>query len=53
MPVSPRTLMDLLLASVAAEVDQNLGRLRRKTPTGIDFDLALSFNVDTAGADAA
>jgi hypothetical protein len=53
MPIHPRTPKDLVLAPVAAEIDQNLGHLREKTPTEIDFELALSFNVDTAGADAA
>jgi hypothetical protein len=52
MPIRPHTPKDLLLAPVAAEVDHNLAHLRGKTPSEIDFDLALSFNIDTTGADA-
>jgi hypothetical protein len=53
MPINPRTPKDLVLAPVAAEIDQNLSHLRDKTPSEIDFELALSFNLDTTGADRA
>jgi hypothetical protein len=53
MTVHPRTPRDLLLAPVAAEIDLNLSYLRDKSPVEIDEHVALSYNVDPAGADRA
>ena len=53
MPIHPRTPKDLLLAPVAAEIDQNLSYLRDLDPKGIDEHVILSANTDTAGADRA
>jgi hypothetical protein len=51
MTLRPKTPRDLLLAPVAAEVDQNLQSLRDKSPAEIGDALGLVLNVDRAGAD--
>ena len=41
MTLHPKTLTDMALAPVAAEIDLNLQRLRDKAPVDIDYELGL------------
>lgn len=41
---APKTPKDLALAPVAVEVDQNLRRLRERTPSEIDYEVALELD---------
>jgi hypothetical protein len=44
MTLHPKTLTDMALAPVAAEIDLNLQRLRDKTPADIDYELGLALD---------
>lgn len=44
MTLHPKTLTDMALAPVAAEIDLNLQRLRDKSPADIDYELGLALN---------
>jgi hypothetical protein len=48
MALHPKVPTDLALAPVAAAIDLNLQRLRDKSPADIDFEVALSLNIDTS-----
>lgn len=50
MTLHPKRPKDLMLAPVAAEIDQNLQLLRDKTPAQIAETLAIALNVDLAGS---
>jgi hypothetical protein len=52
MPLHPRMPKDLMLAPVAAAVDQNLQHLRDRTPAEIDDALAVELNIDPTGSTA-
>jgi hypothetical protein len=41
---APKTPKDLALAPVAVQVDQNLRRLRGRTPSEIDYEVALELD---------
>ncbi len=53
MTLRPKTPKDLLLAPVAAEIDQNLHALRDMSPGELGDALAIALNVDRVGADRA
>lgn len=44
MTLHPKTLTDMALAPVAAEIDLNLQRLRDKDPRDIDYELGLALD---------
>jgi len=44
MTLHPKTLTDMALAPVAAEIDLNLQRLRDKSPADIDYELGLALD---------
>lgn len=44
MTLHPKTLTDMALAPVAAEIDLNLQRLRDKAPADIDYELGLALD---------
>jgi hypothetical protein len=44
MTLHPKTLTDMALAPVAAEIDLNLQRLRDKQPMDIDYELGLALD---------
>lgn len=44
MTLHPKTLTDMALAPVAAEIDLNLQRLRDKEPIDIDYELGLALD---------
>jgi hypothetical protein len=46
MTLHPQTAMDLVLAPVAAEIDENLQRIRDKPNEEIAAELALALDVD-------
>jgi len=48
--MAPKNPKDLALAPVAAAIDLNLQHLRDKSPSELDFSMALAMNRDTAGA---
>jgi hypothetical protein len=49
----PKVPKDLALAPVAAAIDLNLRHLRDKSPTEIDFAIALALNRTTTGGNRA
>jgi hypothetical protein len=53
MTLRPKTPKDLLLAPVAAEIDQNLASLRDLSPGELGDALAIALNADREGADSA
>jgi hypothetical protein len=53
MTLRPKSPKDLLLAPVAAEIDQNLTPWRDMSPGEIADALGIALNVDRAGADRA
>jgi hypothetical protein len=50
MALHPKNPTDLSLAPVAASIDLNLQSLRDLTPDQIDYEVALTLNLDTSGA---
>lgn len=44
MTLHPKTLTDMALAPVAAEIDLNLQRFRDKDPADIDYELGLALD---------
>lgn len=44
MTLFPKAPVDMALAPVAAEIDLNLQRLRDRTPSEIDYELALQLD---------
>ena len=51
MTLRPKTPKDLLLAPVAAEIDENLKPMRDMSPGELGNTLAIAFNADREGAD--